>query len=100
MISRARKWHQSLSRDLGYWAGKRNRLYSCPVWANNDALMSVVKYLVAAKQSRRERHWKIIAHRWGRNLKDVGDQALMRGLATAFPSVRPGLSRSYSGHRR
>jgi hypothetical protein len=37
MISRARKWHQSLSRDLGYWAGKRNRLYSCPVRADNDA---------------------------------------------------------------
>ena len=34
----------------------------------------------------------MIAHRWGRDLKDVGDQALMRGLDTAFPSMRPGLS--------
>ncbi len=32
-------------------------------------------------------------------LKDVGDQALMRGLATAFPIVRPGLFRSYYGRR-
>jgi hypothetical protein len=32
--------------------------------------------------------------------KDVGDQALMRGLGTAFPSVRPGLSLSYCGRRR
>ena len=32
-------------------------------------------------------------------LKDVGDQALMRGLATAFPIVRPGLFLSYSGRR-
>jgi hypothetical protein len=32
-------------------------------------------------------------------LKDVGDQALMRGLATAFPIVRPGLFLSYCGRR-
>jgi hypothetical protein len=31
--------------------------------------------------------------------KDVGDQALMRGLATAFPIVRPGLVLSYCGRR-
>ena len=42
----------------------------------------------------------MIAQRWRRNLKDVGDQALMRGLVTAFPSVRPGLSLSYCGRRR
>ena len=30
------------------------------------------------------------AYRWGRGLKDVGDQALIRGLATAFPCMRPG----------
>ena len=30
--------------------------------------------------------------------QDVGDQALMRGLATAFPNVRPRLSLSYCGH--
>lgn len=32
-------------------------------------------------------------------LKDVGDQALMRGLDTAFPIVRPGLFLSYCGRR-
>lgn len=32
-------------------------------------------------------------------LKDVGDQALMRGLVTAFPIVRPGLFLSYCGRR-
>ena len=41
----------------------------------------------------------IIAHGWRRDLKDVGDQALMRGLDTAFPIMRPGLSRSYDGRR-
>ena len=32
--------------------------------------------------------------------KDVGDQALIRGLATAFPIVRPGLFPSYCGRRQ
>jgi len=32
-------------------------------------------------------------------LEDFGDQALMRGLATAFPIVRPGLFLSYCGRR-
>ncbi len=32
-------------------------------------------------------------------LKDVGDQALMRGLVTAFPIMRPGLFLSYCGSR-
>ena len=31
--------------------------------------------------------------------EDVGDQALMRGLVTAFPFVRPGLSLSGVGRR-
>jgi hypothetical protein len=31
--------------------------------------------------------------------EDVGDQALMRGLVTAFPFVRPGLSLSEVGRR-
>ena len=31
--------------------------------------------------------------------KDVGDQALMRGLVTAFPIMRPGLFLSYCGRR-
>jgi hypothetical protein len=32
-------------------------------------------------------------------LKDVGDQALIRGLDTAFPILRPGLFLSYCGRR-
>jgi hypothetical protein len=32
-------------------------------------------------------------------LKDVGDQALMRELAAAFPILRPGLFLSYCGRR-
>ncbi len=39
----------------------------------------------------------MIAHRWRQDLKDVGDQALMRGLDTAFPIERLGLSLSYYG---
>ena len=31
--------------------------------------------------------------------EDVGDQTLIRGLATAFPFVRPGLSLSGVGRR-
>ena len=42
---------------------------------------------------------ELYAHGWRRDLMDVGDQALMRGLATAVPSVRPELSRSYGGRR-
>ena len=42
----------------------------------------------------------MIAQGWRRNLKDVGDQALMRGLGTAFPILRPGRSLSYGGRRR
>jgi hypothetical protein len=41
----------------------------------------------------------IIAHRWRQDLKDVGDQALMRGLDTALPIERLGLSLSYYGRR-
>jgi hypothetical protein len=33
-------------------------------------------------------------------LLDVGDQALIRGLDTAFPILRPGLFLSYYGRRR
>ena len=35
-----------------------------------------------------------------RGCRDDGQQTLMRGLATAFPCVRPGLPRSASGHRQ
>ena len=43
---------------------------------------------------------RVIAHRWGQDLKDVGEQALMRGLDTAVPIVRLGRSLSYCGRRR
>lgn len=32
-------------------------------------------------------------------LKDAGDQALMRGIGYPFPIVRPGLFLSYCGRR-
>ena len=35
----------------------------------------------------------------GAKRSDVGDQALMRGLDTAGPNMRPGLSLSYGGRR-
>lgn len=35
----------------------------------------------------------------GAELSDVGDQALIRGLDTAFPILRPGLFLSYCGRR-
>lgn len=41
----------------------------------------------------------MIAHRWRQGLKDVGDQALMRGLDTALPIERLGQSLSYYGRR-
>ena len=37
MISKARIWHQSLSRDFGSWTGRCGRLYSCPMWADKHA---------------------------------------------------------------
>ena len=56
------------------------------------ALMSAVKgsgNLLGSLEAS-ERPKESVAHERGRNLKDVGDQALMRGLATAFPRMRPG----------
>jgi hypothetical protein len=37
MIFKARVWHQSLSRNFGLWVGRRNKLYSCPMWADKQA---------------------------------------------------------------
>ncbi len=37
MLSQARMWHQSVSREFGYWVGKHSRLYSCPLWADKAA---------------------------------------------------------------
>ena len=41
----------------------------------------------------------MIVQRWRQDLKDVGDRALMRGLDTALPIERLGLSLYYYGHR-
>lgn len=41
----------------------------------------------------------MIAHRWEQDLKDVGEQALMRGLDTAVPIKRLGLFQSYCGRQ-
>lgn len=45
MVSKVRIWRRSLSWDFGSWAGKHNRPYSCPVWADNDAYTQA--YLLA-----------------------------------------------------
>ena len=48
--------------------------------------MSVFKTLDAKNYPHRwSVCWSMIAHRWRRSAVDVGDQALMRGLATALP---------------
>uniref|UniRef100_UPI00197CF22C hypothetical protein n=1 Tax=Mesorhizobium sp. GR13 TaxID=2562308 RepID=UPI00197CF22C len=63
------------------------------------ALMFAVKD--EAKRLRSAREPRLMVNRaWVEaELKDVGDQALIRGLATAFPIVRPGLLLSYCGRR-
>lgn len=66
----------------------------------SDALMSVVNGLSAGIQLLLKEHSNLYAHGWKRSLKDVGDHALMRGLATALPMMRPGLSLPYCGRRR
>ena len=66
----------------------------------NTALMSVVNALSARYLPLQEAAVNGDDRAWVEaELKDVGDQALMRGLATAFPIVRPGLFRSYCGRR-
>jgi len=63
------------------------------------ALMSVVNALGA--RNRPPKRTAVHGDRvWVEaELKDVGDQALMRGLDTAFPIMRPGLFLSYYGRR-
>jgi hypothetical protein len=61
--------------------------------------MTAVKEIVVANHSLKSAKQKMAARGWRRNLIDVGDQALMRGLDTAFPIMRPGLFRSYCGRR-
>lgn len=67
-------------------------------WSRNTALMSAVN-IPGARQPPPEALVWMIAHRWRQDLKDVGDQALMRGLDTALPIERLGLSLSYYGRR-
>lgn len=67
---------------------------------HNIALMSVVNALGARNRPPKRTAVHDDDRVWVEaELKDVGDQALMRGLATAFPIVRPGLLRSYCGRR-
>lgn len=64
------------------------------------SLMSVVNALGVCNRSFRRTTIHDDDRVWVETgLKDVGDQALMRGLATAFPIVRPGLFLSYCGRR-
>lgn len=66
----------------------------------HTALMSVVNALGARNRPSKRTAVHDDDRVWVEaELKDVGDQALMRGLATAFPIVRPGLFRSYCGRR-
>ena len=59
-------------------------------WPENDALMSVVKAQNAEVRPIVDRLLMLDDRAWVEaEPKDVGDQALMRGLATAFPIVRP-----------
>ncbi|TIP84494.1 MAG: hypothetical protein E5X58_36085 [Mesorhizobium sp.] len=69
-------------------------------WSGNTALMSAVNAggaqnlpIWGAAVRADDRVWEEA------ELKDVGDQARMRGLATAFPIVRPELFLSYCGRR-
>ncbi|MEI9425848.1 IS66 family transposase [Mesorhizobium sp. Cs1299R1N1] len=69
-------------------------------WRENIALMSAVKVWNARARPIRGTAAHSDNRAWVEaELKDLGDQALMRGLATAFPIVRPGLFLSYWGRR-
>jgi hypothetical protein len=70
------------------------------MWEQNVALMSVVNASGAMNRPSKRTAVHDDDRVWVEaELKDVGDQALMRGLATAFQIVRPGLFRSYCGRR-
>ena len=63
-----------------------------PPWPENIALMSAVKDPGERYRPPGGGALQMIAHRWGQDLKDVGEQALMRGLNTAVPILRLGQS--------
>ncbi|WSH68421.1 hypothetical protein U8Q05_30210 (plasmid) [Rhizobium ruizarguesonis] len=70
--------------DIDYRIGSRCQ--------RHIALMSVVNALGARNRPPKRTAVHDDDRVWVEaELKDVGDQALMRGLATAFPIVRPGL---------
>jgi hypothetical protein len=52
--------------------------------------MSVFNLLFARHRPRMSAALDMPAYGWRRDLKDVGDQALIRGLDAAFPCMRPG----------
>ena len=68
----------------------RTPLPSTP--ARNTALMSAVNTPGVRHHSASSSGAVVAAHRWRWDLRDVGDQALIRGLATAFPIMRPVLA--------
>jgi len=47
MLTKPRVWRRVLSHWFGYWCGKHNRPYCCPLSANNDAY--TVAYLEAKR---------------------------------------------------
>ena len=66
------------------------------------SLMSFVKrrgHNSSIPRTQREVEWFLDRAEERAGPEDVGDQALMRGLVTAFPFVRPGLSLSGVGRR-
>ncbi|OBQ84913.1 hypothetical protein A9K71_21395 [Mesorhizobium sp. WSM3873] len=66
----------------------------------NSALMSAVKVQNAGVRPIERSVVHSDDRAWVEaELKDVGDQALMRGLVSAFPIVHPGLFLSYRGRR-
>ena len=71
---------------------------------SQNTLMSQVKHSTRALSTPDLAMWRVMF--WmdcavaEARPEDVGDQALMRGLATACPSMRPGRSLSNHGRRR
>lgn len=61
--------------------------------------MSAVNDLGTCRRPSCDGALEMIARRWGQDLKDVGEQALMRGLDTTVPIKRLGLFQSYTKAR-
>src|SRR3954452_4749119 len=67
------------------------------MWDARDALISVTPGRAKSLAPRDGAAPRVIAQGWRWGALDVGDQAPMRGLVTARPRMRRGLSLSYSG---